>query len=85
MVFHSSIDIRMFSKFKLTKNYSISCLGLNIITIRTLSRVSNKIRVNFGTGEIFALFICYNVEIALSKSVIKIRGTGFSTRALLNL
>ena len=35
----------------------------------------------------FHFFICYNVEIALSESVIKIGGTsvGFSMRALLNL
>ena len=57
------------------------------MTIKTLSKVLNKIKVNFGTGELFQLFICYNIEITLSESVIKIRGTGvgFSRRALLNL
>ena len=57
------------------------------MTIRTLPRVSNKVRVNFGTGELFQLFICYSIEIALSESVIEIRGTGvaFSRRTLLNL
>ena len=55
------------------------------MTIRTLSWVSNKIRVNFGTGELFTLFICFNVEIALSESIIKVRGTGFPRKAILNL
>jgi len=48
--------------------------------IRTLYRVLNKIRVNFETGEFFPLFICYNVELALSESVIKIRDTGVGFR-----
>ena len=53
--------------------------------LRTFPRVSNKISVNFGTGDFF--FTSYNLEIALSESVIKIRGTGngFSRRDLLNL
>ena len=57
------------------------------MTIRTLPRVSNKVRVNFGTGGFFLLFICYNVDIALPESVIKTRDTAvdFSKRGLLNL
>ena len=52
-----------------------------------LLRVSNKIRVNFGTGGFSFISICYNLDIALPKSVMKIRGTrvDFSKRALLNL
>ena len=38
-------------------------------------------------SELFQSFICNNIGIALSESVLKIRGTavGFSRRALLNL